>query len=385
MFKQFTYSVLMLTLFSGAAQSQPDAEQVMLVLDASGSMWGQIDNKPKITIATEVIDDLLTDWNDSIELGVMTYGHRRKGDCSDIETLIPVSKVNKADVMAVINKVKPKGKTPITESVRQAAESLKYTEQKATVILVSDGLETCDADPCALASELKASGVDFTTHVVGFNLNEKEAKSLNCIAKNTGGRYLGADNATELSDALTKTVAAVINEPSIAVPVPSIPNTINKLDLSKLTFDVKTFKNDVATGKVVATGTSNGIGWTVVANSMYKPLTNMKGHASFNDLPGHYDDLHVGSDFTITFEKPVISVLMALANDNDTGDGPNFKELSPTDFVDADNPGGGTQVRIKDRHGALFYYYDINGTSLSHVNDNNINDGFDLAFFAFSK
>ncbi|MEL7230824.1 MAG: hypothetical protein AAGK38_13110, partial [Pseudomonadota bacterium] len=57
--------------------------------------------------------------------------------------------------------------------------------------------------------------------------------------------------------------------------------------------------------------------------------------------------------------------------------------LPPVDFVDASNPGGGTQVRIEDKGGALFYYYDINITSLTHVNDNGINDGWDLAFFVF--
>jgi len=140
---------------------------------------------------------------------------------------------------------------------------------------------------------------------------------------------------------------------------------------------------DATTGKVVATGTSNGVGWTVVANNIYAPLTNKEGGASFNDLPGQYDDLHVGSDFTITFDRPVQSLLVVLANDNDTGDGPNFQDYTPVDFVDATAPDGGTQVRIDDRGGALFYYRDVEIVTLNHVNDNGINDGWDLAFFAF--
>ncbi len=205
-------SSLMMAPFTVSAQE--DTQKVMMVLDASGSMWGQIDGKAKIEIARGVIDGLLTDWDSNISLGLMAYGHREKGDCADIETLAPVGSVDKAGLMAKVNALNPKGKTPITASVRQAADELKYTEEKATVILISDGLETCDADPCQLASELEAKGVDFTTHVVGFDLSEEESKSLQCIADNTGGKFLNASNATELTTALGETMQAVKEEPA---------------------------------------------------------------------------------------------------------------------------------------------------------------------------
>jgi Ca-activated chloride channel family protein len=112
-----------------------------------------------------------------------------------------------------VNRLNPKGKTPLTEAVRKAAEALKYTEEKATVILVTDGIETCEADPCAVASELEKLGVDFTAHVVGFGLSEEEGKQVACLAENTGGLYLQAGDAAELTDALTKTVAAAPPEP----------------------------------------------------------------------------------------------------------------------------------------------------------------------------
>ncbi|RJQ79670.1 MAG: hypothetical protein C4519_10885 [Desulfobacteraceae bacterium] len=92
-----------------------------------------------------------------------------------------------------------KGKTPLSAAVQQAAKALRYTEEKATVILVSDGLETCDADPCALAM----SGVDFTVHVIGFDITKEEQARLRCLADKTGGLFLAAGNAQSLSDALT--------------------------------------------------------------------------------------------------------------------------------------------------------------------------------------
>lgn len=184
------------------------ANDTMIVLDGSGSMWGQIEGEAKISIAKTVVRNILTEWDNDIGLGLIAYGHRREGDCGDIETLVPVATGTADSVSTKIKALNPKGKTPITQSLRQAATALKYKENGATVILVSDGLETCGADPCALAKELEASGVDFTAHIVGFGLKAEEFEALQCIATETGGEYFTANSADELTGALKTTVEA---------------------------------------------------------------------------------------------------------------------------------------------------------------------------------
>ncbi|MEM8951922.1 MAG: vWA domain-containing protein, partial [Pseudomonadota bacterium] len=195
------------TSAADAASASP--ERAILVLDASGSMWGQIEGTHKITIARDVIGGLLENWDPNVHLGVTAYGHREKGNCADIEALTPVGKVDRPSIMASVETLNPKGKTPLTDAVRQAAEQLRHTEERATVILVSDGKETCDADPCAAAAELEASGVDFTVHVVGFDLDAEEKAQLQCIADGTGGQFLNAANAAELHEAMATTVEMV--------------------------------------------------------------------------------------------------------------------------------------------------------------------------------
>jgi len=205
-----------------APTSATDKESVIMVLDGSGSMWGQIDGKPKIEIARGVIGGLLEDWDENIHLGLVAYGHREKGACGDIETLVDVGPVNSDALMTKINAINPVGKTPISASVQQAADALKFTEEKATVILVSDGLETCEADPCALANELESKGVDFTAHVIGFDVAEEEQANLSCLAENTGGQFISAQNAGELTTAMAQTVEAVkAPEPVAAAPEPA--------------------------------------------------------------------------------------------------------------------------------------------------------------------
>lgn len=215
-----------------SAHAQPAAPQgpgqSMLVLDASGSMWGQIGGKPKIEIAREAVASMLKSWPTSQQLGLMAYGHRSKGNCADIEMLKAPGSVDKTSFQQSVNALQPKGMTPISASVRMAAEQLKFSERKATVILVSDGEETCHADPCALGKELEKLGVDFTAHVVGFDIdkNPKAKAELQCLASSTGGRYLDAKDAGELNKALREVAQAPAPVPAPAAPPPACGNFV---------------------------------------------------------------------------------------------------------------------------------------------------------------
>lgn len=176
-------------------------------------MWGQIDGINKISVAQDVVRDMLGTVPKDRNIGLLAYGHRRKGDCGDIELLVPPGTSNAQQISAATEAINPRGKTPLTDSVREAATVLRSHEQLATVVLVTDGLETCKADPCAMARELEQTGVDFTAHVVGFGLSRKDGAAVSCIATETGGRFIKADNAQELSAALVQTVATEATAP----------------------------------------------------------------------------------------------------------------------------------------------------------------------------
>ena len=196
-----------ITTCISTANAQP--EKTILVLDASGSMWGQIDGEPKITIAKRAVGVLLDDLPDDAELGLTAYGHRQKGQCGDIETLVQPGLNTKDAIRAAVDAINPKGKTPLSDAVLQAAETLKYEEDAATVILVSDGIETCDRDPCAVGRTLEQAGIQFTAHVIGFDIEaDGDRAQLACLAEETGGQFLVASNAAELIEALEQVAEA---------------------------------------------------------------------------------------------------------------------------------------------------------------------------------
>jgi Ca-activated chloride channel family protein len=214
-------ALLIFSTFVVPARAE-EGQRVILVLDASGSMWGQIAGKSKMEIAKEVVAKVVGSWKPADELGLVAYGHREKGSCDDIEVLSEPGSLDAGAYLKSVNGLNPKGKTPMTKAVRMAAESLKFTERKATVILVSDGIETCGLDPCAVAEELEKLGVELTVHTVGFGLDDKGAVAqLQCLAEKTGGIAVTANDASELEEALKKTVAAApVPEPA---PEPAPP------------------------------------------------------------------------------------------------------------------------------------------------------------------
>jgi Ca-activated chloride channel family protein len=203
-------------------QAAPEPARVIIVFDASGSMAAQLDGRAKIDIAKEVVSSIVGGIDPSVELGLVAYGHRRKGDCEDIELLVPPGPGTSGAILSAVQAIQPIGKTPLTAAVIQAAGYLRYTEAKASVILVSDGEETCDQDPCRVAGELEAAGLDFTCHVVGFALGAGQSIGLECLAKQTGGLYLAADSAVDLFNALQEAVKQVMAPKETLVVEPKL-------------------------------------------------------------------------------------------------------------------------------------------------------------------
>jgi Ca-activated chloride channel family protein len=204
-----------------AGAQQPDS---ILVLDASGSMWGRVDGRPKIAIARDAVAALAAAWPAGARLGLVAYGHRRPADCADIETVAPLGAQSAAALAERVRAIVPRGRTPLGDAVRHAAQELGWRERPARVILVSDGIENCRADPCAVGRELRASGRDFVVHVVGFDVADpRDQQQLRCLAEATGGRFVPASSAAELATALAAVTATAPPAPPSAAPATPPP------------------------------------------------------------------------------------------------------------------------------------------------------------------
>ncbi|MCB0568285.1 MAG: VWA domain-containing protein [Phaeodactylibacter sp.] len=191
------------TLFAQEKTATPD---ILLILDGSGSMWAKAGSEYKIEVARQSISRLMDKLPAGTRLGLMVYGHRHKDDCEDIELLMPIAPLDKAAAVEKMKALNPTGKTPITASLKQAFALLSDARQATTAILVSDGLETCGADPCEAARLAREQGLPLVLHVVGFGLEEESVAQLECIAQAGGGLYFDAKDSESLNGALEQAV-----------------------------------------------------------------------------------------------------------------------------------------------------------------------------------
>ena len=102
-----------------ALAGQAQAQKSLIILDASGSMWGQIDGRPKLQIAREALRNVLSGIPAENEIGLMAYGHREKGNCSDIEMVVPPGKAKAGAIADAAGRLRFLGKTPLTDAVKQ--------------------------------------------------------------------------------------------------------------------------------------------------------------------------------------------------------------------------------------------------------------------------
>lgn len=185
-----------------AEQKVAEAPEVLFILDGSGSMWEQMKEQPKIAIAKDVMSKMVQELPKDVQAGLVVYGHRKERECSDIELLVPPGSTDRDALLSKIQSINPKGKTPITASLQLAADALSGVASEATIILVSDGKETCAEDPCSLVKTLRENGLNAVIHVVGFGVKKVDADQLSCIAKAGGGNYYSADSKGELGSAM---------------------------------------------------------------------------------------------------------------------------------------------------------------------------------------
>ena len=147
--------LLLLVAASGVPAGAADAPPApaVIVFDSSGSMAAHLpDGRSKLDAARAIVADTVASWPTGGELGVIAYGHRRKNDCTDIETVLPLGPLSAGAVAHALQPLKARGMTPLSRALEEAAKLLP--DGGGTIVLVSDGIETCNADPCAVANWL---------------------------------------------------------------------------------------------------------------------------------------------------------------------------------------------------------------------------------------
>lgn len=191
------------------AGGSADAE-VAIIMDASSSMLQSDEDGTRLDVAKRATGELIDGLPDTARVGMLAYGtqvddapENHAAGCADIRTLAPVGAVDKDRLHAEVEGLEARGYTPIGNALRAAADELSPDASERSIVLVSDGIDTCAPPPvCEVAEELADQGVGLAVHVVGFRADEATRAELECIAAATDGSYRQADDAAALTESL---------------------------------------------------------------------------------------------------------------------------------------------------------------------------------------
>lgn len=182
-------------------------ENAMIVFDASGSMALFREGKPKMVLARKAARDVLPELTRDRPTGLVTYSGGWGAACEDIVLRLRPRPASGAAIAGELDAMEPTGATPLSPAVKLATKTLKEMGPPGVVVLVTDGLENCGHDACALGAQLRRDAYDVKIHVISFYLIGRDIERITCLAKETGGTYTVTMSLEGLKSALRKTLS----------------------------------------------------------------------------------------------------------------------------------------------------------------------------------
>jgi hypothetical protein len=196
----------------------------IIILDASRSMWTRIGGQGKVPIARTAIGEALDDYKDSVAFGLVAFGHR--DGCGESEVIAKAGELTPETPgkLQFGAGFRPRVSKPIAAALVEAAKNGDPGATNLDILLVTDGPDSCKANVCATAKNLKQAAPNFRVHVIGLDVKAKQAlKPLRCVADATGGKFFAATNAAEFKASLTK-VLDVVAKGAATAPSPVVAN-----------------------------------------------------------------------------------------------------------------------------------------------------------------
>lgn len=213
----FLIMVLVAVAQNRIQQKLPEKTRVLFVLDGSGSMdalWGPSESRMDVAkrILVRLVDSLRV--NTDLELALRVYGHRysrQANNCQDSNLEVPFGPKNHNSIISKIKDIRPRGVTPITYSILQAAKDFPVGKgYRNILILITDGIESCGSDPCAASVELQKKGVFLRPFIIGLGI--AGGKVLDCM-----GKYLDSQNDVTFNNVLNETIETTFSKTTVSV------------------------------------------------------------------------------------------------------------------------------------------------------------------------
>jgi len=229
---------LLLALFSNAQTGQKT--RILFVFDGSQSMLGQWNSEQKIKVATRLMSELMDSLKsiENIEVALRVYGHQYSvamGDrsCEDTKLEVPFTSNNYELIKKKLAELRPKGTTPIAYSLEQTKNDFPpCTDCKNIIILITDGIEECDGDPCAVALALQKNGITLKPFVIGMGLDLETIEAFRCV-----GNFYETKDAESFRNVLRIVISQALNNTTVQVNLIDANGVASETDVNMTFYD----------------------------------------------------------------------------------------------------------------------------------------------------
>ena len=197
---------------------KPPLTRILFVFDASQSMLGNWESDKKITIARSMLIDMVDSISklDNVEMALRVYGHQSyvpPQDCGDTKLEVPFKEKNAYYIKQKLKNIRPKGTTPIAHSLELAAKDFPNCKKcRNIIILITDGIEACDGDPCAVSLALQKQGIVLKPFVIGIGLDVEFRETFECV-----GNYFDAADEEQFREVFGVVISQALNSTTAQV------------------------------------------------------------------------------------------------------------------------------------------------------------------------
>jgi Ca-activated chloride channel homolog len=231
-------SVLLVSAMFGQQYSQkkytPPDTRILFVFDASQSMMGYWASDRKINIARRTLISIIDSLEhlDNVQMALRVYGHQSPvppQDCNDTRLEVPFSKGNAPVIRQELRYLNPKGTTPIAYSLERAGNDFPEPciDCRNIIILITDGIEACDGDPCAVSYALQKQGIVLKPFVIGIGIDEGFKETFDCI-----GYYYNASDEEKFGEVMELVISQALNSTTAQVNLLDIKGLPTETDVN---------------------------------------------------------------------------------------------------------------------------------------------------------
>jgi Ca-activated chloride channel family protein len=217
----------------------PPDTRILFIFDASQSMMAFWESDRKIHIARRTLINIIDSLENlpNLQMALRVYGHQKPvppQDCSDTRLEVPFGYGNAAQIRQELRFLNPKGTTPIAYSLEMGAKDFPEDciNCRNIIILITDGIEACDGDPCAVSYELQKQGIVLKPFVIGIGIDEGFRQTFECI-----GHYYNAADEERFKEVMEVVISQALNSTTAQVNLLDIKGNPTETNVNMTFYD----------------------------------------------------------------------------------------------------------------------------------------------------